>query len=343
MNAHSNKLVPNDPRVRYVTTTLNGKTYRYILGEPEGTPVDTIFLIHGFPDMAFGWRCQIPALMSLGLRVVAPDCLGYAGTDAPGPLEEYSSKAMSADISELAKQVVGEGKQIILGGHDWGGAFVFRIVLWYPQLVKGVFSVCVPYAPPSPAYYPLEAVVKIFPTLQYQLQFAGPDVEARVQGREKVRQFLNALWGATTADGKPGFNTDEGVLFDTLPELQRSRLLSEEELDFYADEFSRREAPELHGPLSWYRTSKLRFEEEKPLADKGVRELDLPVLFIAASRDIALPPSMAASMAASCKNLTSREVDASHWALVHAADAVNEHIKSWLNDQGLVKEAKAAL
>ena len=27
-----------------------------------------------------GWRYQIPALLQLGLRVVAPDCVGYGRT-----------------------------------------------------------------------------------------------------------------------------------------------------------------------------------------------------------------------------------------------------------------------
>lgn len=36
--------------------------------------------IHGFPDLAVAWRYQIPMLRAKGLRVVAPDCLGYGQT-----------------------------------------------------------------------------------------------------------------------------------------------------------------------------------------------------------------------------------------------------------------------
>lgn len=67
------KLVPNDPRVSNQTAFLNGKTYSYILSEPSSTPKATIFLIHGWPDMGFGWRNQIPLLTRLGLRVIVPD------------------------------------------------------------------------------------------------------------------------------------------------------------------------------------------------------------------------------------------------------------------------------
>jgi soluble epoxide hydrolase/lipid-phosphate phosphatase len=50
------KITPTDPRIQFKTAQLNGVTYSYILAEPQGKAVDTIFLIHGWPDLAFGWR-----------------------------------------------------------------------------------------------------------------------------------------------------------------------------------------------------------------------------------------------------------------------------------------------
>ena len=40
----------------------------------------TVFLIHGFQDLSFGWRYQIPMLLDQGFRVAAIDCIGYGGT-----------------------------------------------------------------------------------------------------------------------------------------------------------------------------------------------------------------------------------------------------------------------
>ena len=53
----------------------------YLLGVPKnGQFKATVFLIHGWPDLSFGWRYQIPMLIELGCRVVALDMMGYGQT-----------------------------------------------------------------------------------------------------------------------------------------------------------------------------------------------------------------------------------------------------------------------
>src|SRR4051794_18779409 len=96
------KLQPSDPRAPQHTVELNGKTYGYIVAEPVGTYKATILLVHGFPDLGFGWRYIVPYLTTLGLRVVVPDMIGYGRTDAPEPLEAYSLKSVAADLAALA-------------------------------------------------------------------------------------------------------------------------------------------------------------------------------------------------------------------------------------------------
>lgn len=74
----------DNPEFEYQTATLNGVKYNYIQAEPaSGQAVGTIFLIHGWPELAVSWRNQIPFLTSKGLRVIVPDMIGYGGTDAP--------------------------------------------------------------------------------------------------------------------------------------------------------------------------------------------------------------------------------------------------------------------
>jgi soluble epoxide hydrolase/lipid-phosphate phosphatase len=70
-----------------------------------------------------GWRNQVPFLLSLNMQVVVPDMLGYGQTSAPDSFEEYTFKKMTAHMAQIIKQVTEE--PIILGGHDWGGIFVW--------------------------------------------------------------------------------------------------------------------------------------------------------------------------------------------------------------------------
>ena len=43
-------------------------------GAPRQPPV---VLLHGFPELAFSWRRQLPALAAAGRWAVAPDQRGY--------------------------------------------------------------------------------------------------------------------------------------------------------------------------------------------------------------------------------------------------------------------------
>ena len=42
-----------------------------------------VVLCHGFPELAFSWRHQVPALTDAGFRVVVPDLRGYGASSAP--------------------------------------------------------------------------------------------------------------------------------------------------------------------------------------------------------------------------------------------------------------------
>jgi len=60
--------------------------------------------------------------------------------------------------------------------------------------------------------------------------------------------------------------------------------------------------------------------------------IDIPVLFIQAAKDEALPPAMSAGMEKFVPKLTRRSVDTNHWALWEAPKQVNGLIKEWLED-----------
>lgn len=316
------KITPTDPRIKYQTANLNGVTYNYIVSEPQGRVVDTIFLIHGWPDLSLGWRYQIPFLTSLGLRVVAPDMMGYGGTDAPSSPKFYTYKRAADDMAELAKQM--GLSSIILGGHDWGGAVVYRIAMHYPKLISAVISVCTPFSPPSKDF--LDATVR--PNFKYQLQLRGPEVEAKIVGEEKLRKFLNGMYGGRTPEGETTFDVSHGCFFDPLEKVTNSPILTKDEMDWYVKQYA---IHGMHGPLNWYRTGELNHADEVDFATKlDSLKFEMPVLFICATKDAALPPAMSKGMEMWFKSLSRGQVDANHWALWEKPAEVNQFIKEFL-------------
>jgi pimeloyl-ACP methyl ester carboxylesterase len=111
-------------------------------------------------------------------------------------------------------------ERVILGGHDWGGAVVWRVAQYYPDLVSHVFSVCTPYMPTSDTWVPLEQLAQKLPHFTYQLQFASEDqkVEQVVKDATTMRKFLNGLYGARPSSGRAIMRPEYGVYLDVIKE-----------------------------------------------------------------------------------------------------------------------------
>ncbi|KAF4435120.1 restless-like transposase [Fusarium austroafricanum] len=113
------KLGIEDSRVTWHTATIRHKNYHYMKADPDNEPLATIFLLHGFPGLAFGWRYQIPCLQSRGYQIIAPDMLGFGLSSAPCQPSLYALRSIAEDIRDLAN-LVAKDKKIILGGHEEG-------------------------------------------------------------------------------------------------------------------------------------------------------------------------------------------------------------------------------
>lgn len=213
------------------------------------------------------------------------------------------------------------------------------MAIWYPEFVTNLFTVCVPYFPPTSKYIDIETVAKYkFPSLSYQIVFASGEVEKHIKSKEEIRSFLNALYGGRTPAGEVGFTSKDGPLYDKLPSLEKSPLVSDDEIDFYTEEFSRHG---IHGPLNYYRTRKLNFDDEQVLLkgdEKTPPVISCPYLFVLATNDIALRPEMAAGQERVAPQLTVREVESNHWALWEKPAEVNEILREWFTQHGIGKK-----
>ncbi|MGH7540903.1 MAG: alpha/beta fold hydrolase, partial [Gemmatimonadota bacterium] len=79
-----------------------------------------VLLLHGFPQTSYEWRHQIPALASLGFRVVAPDQRGYSPDARPAGIAAYAMPALVGDVVGIADRLGRRTFHVV--GHDWGAA-----------------------------------------------------------------------------------------------------------------------------------------------------------------------------------------------------------------------------
>ena len=93
----------------------------------EGGERGLALLLHGFPELAFSWRYQIPALAAAGYEVWAPNLRGYGESSKPPKVADYSIDVLLADVAAL---IDASGRdEVTLVGHDWGAvqAWMFAI------------------------------------------------------------------------------------------------------------------------------------------------------------------------------------------------------------------------
>src|SRR5205823_6501500 len=70
----------------------------HVAEQGEGRPV---ILCHGFPELWYSWRHQLPALADAGYRAVAPDMRGYGESSIPEAIEAYDVLTLGEDLLGL--------------------------------------------------------------------------------------------------------------------------------------------------------------------------------------------------------------------------------------------------
>jgi haloalkane dehalogenase len=97
-------------------------------GNPDG-PV--VLCMHGQPSWSYLYRHMIPLLGAAGLRVLAPDLVGYGRSDKPSRLEDYSYQRQVDWMT--AWLVANNVRGATFFGQDWGGLIGLRMVAENPD------------------------------------------------------------------------------------------------------------------------------------------------------------------------------------------------------------------
>ena len=223
-----------------------------------------VVLCHGFPELAFSWRHQLPALASEGYRVVAPDMRGFGQSSRPADVEAYDVVSLCGDMTGLL-DALGEDSAIFVG-HDWGASLVWSLAVLEPARVRAVAGLSVPFVPRAPAA-PIPIMRRHLGEDFYIVWFQEPELADEALARDVRRTLTTSRqWTAAWAQE-----------VDSVPKL--APWLSEDELAVYVRAFER---TGFSGGLNWYRNIDRNWELTESVAERHVVQ---PALFLTGELD----------------------------------------------------------
>ncbi|OBF23285.1 alpha/beta hydrolase [Mycobacterium sp. ACS4331] len=264
-----------------------------------------VVLAHGFPELAYSWRHQIPALVDAGWRVLAPDQRGYGGSDRPTDVEAYDINALTGDLVGLLDDI-GTSRAVFIG-HDWGALVVWHTALLHPARVRAVAGLSVPPIPRARTR-PTERWREKFGADFYMLRYQTPGV-------------VDAEMAADVA----------GTMRDLFAEGRQPGLpdwISPADFEVYVQQFSR---TGFTGALNWYRNYDRNWAATPHLTDARI---DVPALFVGGSADPVrhtMRPERAREVVAG----PYREIwvdGAGHWLQQERPTEVNRILLAFLSD-----------
>jgi len=315
------------PEPHYVET--NGiRMAVYEQGPKDGVP---IVMCHGFPELGYSWRHQLPAVAGAGFRALAPDQRGYGNTGGPkGPdaVPLYDIAHLTDDLAGML-DALGIDKAVF-AGHDWGGMVTWQMALRHPGRVAGVIGVNTPFIPRGPID-PIAGMRMVFGEDMYIVYFQKFGIAEKIFDADVARSMRFwyrksamklADFDALPADQKnlsflKSFDTDESSWLGT-------QLLNAEELDYYTKAF---EKSGFEGGINWYRN----FTRNWQLTEGQTEKIDVPCLMISAADDIVLRPELTVGMENHIPDLEKHVIaDCGHWTQSEKPDELNRLMVDWL-------------
>jgi len=305
----------------------NGVRLRVVEAGDRGAPV--VVLCHGFPELAYSWRHQIPVLAAAGYHVLAPDQRGYGGSSLPEAIDAYDIHQLTADIVGLLDD--GGAERAAWVGHDWGAMVVWNAGLLHPDRVAAVAALSVPPVPRAKRPVTVALRRTFGESFFYILYFQEPGVaDAELDGdpARVMRRMMGSLQLTGDQDAAlrmvaPG---PEGFI-DRLPEPDAlPDWISQDEIDHYVREFTR---TGFTGGLNWYRNMDRNWETTPELDGAKIA---VPCLFIGGTADPVLAFTRS-DRAAEVVSGPYRELmidGAGHWLQQERPDEVNSALLEFL-------------
>ncbi len=272
------------------------------LAAANGSTDRLALCVHGFPELNFSWRYQMPLLSALGWRVWAPNMRGYGASDKPGGIEAYRLNTLADDLGALIDQ--SGAREVMLIAHDWGA-----IVAWH------------------------FAILKVRPLVRLVIMNVPHPMVARRERRNwrqlRMSWYIFAFQLPRLPEwllGRSGGRGIKGAIYNMAVDKAR---FGKDVLKVYADAALRPGA--LTAMVNYYRAL-VRTPDYGAIGDGRI---DVPTLLVWGEEDKALGVWCAQGTQRWVPGIVVRRfAGVSHWVQQEAPERVNEALAAWLGAGG---------
>jgi pimeloyl-ACP methyl ester carboxylesterase len=289
----------------------------FTAGEPGGA--GPAVLCHGWPELAYSWRHQIPALADAGYHVIAPNQRGYGRSSRPEAVEAYDIHHLCGDLVGLLDHFGYD--DAIFVGHDWGAIVVWNLAMLHRERVRAVINLSVPFlkrGSKDPVSFWEERVGGDFYIVHFNRQPGVADeVFAANTGNFLRNLYRIRQWQEAPPDLGPGMPF---INMARAPEMPGELLMSEDELAVFVDGF---EHSGFTGGLNWYRNFTRNWETTADVR----QQVDQPALMIHGRYDL-VPPN--ADLEKFVPDVEVHTLECGHWIQQEEPQETNSLILDWL-------------
>jgi len=263
-----------------------------------------VLLLHGFPELAYSWRHQLPALAAAGFHAVAPDLRGYGESDKPTDIGAYGLLTLVDDVIGLIDTLGYE--KVAMVAHDWGAIIAWTAALTHPDRIERLVSLNVPYRGWCSAFPTTDYIKEhLGERFGYVLMLQEPGVAERWFASDPAGK-LSGFYRMAAAD--PDFLTDE-------------------EFQVFLDAFT---AGTLTGPANYYRNIDANHAATAHLANAPVT---MPTMMVVPDSDPVLPARLSEGMDRWVPDLRVEMVEeCGHWTQQERPGAVSALLVDFLAD-----------
>lgn len=254
--------------------------------------------LHGFPELHYSWRHQIPLLAEMGYKVWAPNLRGYGSSSRPEGVESYRLNTLVQDVAALIDASGAE--EVTLIAHDWGAIIAWHFAILKIRPLARLVIMNVPH--PKCAQREIRHWYQLKKSW-YIFFFQLPWLPEKMLGRNGAQPIKEAF---------------------SKMAVDKSRF-PDNELQVYADAASRPGA--LRSMVNYYRAL-LRTRDGQEIGDAMV---NIPTLMVWGEEDTAIDIRCTDDTQQWVPDLELHRLPGvSHWVQQEAPEKVNAILRDWL-------------